>query len=115
MNANNIRRFTERKDPHNDQGSDYFAITAPPEHANGQTKLSTKDSENHVTLTATNVPENLYLLTSQSGWSVDSSETDTDDTPDSKWVKNESKVDDIIDRGREIMALVCCTLFPRVA
>ena len=138
MNANTIRRFTERKDPRKNNESD-FEIPISLEHPNvdlsfperalvmkarynsfhdrtslGQTELSAKDTEKHVALAAVKIPGNLHLLTNESRWSVDSSETDTDDTSNCSWVENETKVQDIIDQGSEKMKLVCCTLFPQV-
>ena len=72
---------------------------------------STTDIEKHVALTAAKMSKTSYLSNGQSRWSMDSSETDTDDMSDYNWVEKEMKVQDIIDRGKEIMTLVCYTIF----
>jgi len=69
------------------------------------------DIEKYLALTAAKMSKNLHLSNSQSRWSVDSSETDTDDMSDYNWVEKEMKVQDIIDRGKEIVTLVCYTIF----
>jgi len=131
-----MRRFVDRTDPPQYRYSADFEDIIAPENANldpsflrralsregrynsihggpssEQTESSTKGLEKHVALTAAKMSNNLHLSNSQSTWSVDSSETDTDNMSDYNWVEKEMKVQDIINRGKEIMTLVCYTIF----
>lgn len=134
--ANTSESFVDEKDPPQYMYSDDFEDVIAPESANLDPSFpsralsresrynsiqggprsecgesSAKDIEKHVALTAAKMSKNLDLSTSQSRWSVDSSETDTDDMSDYNWVEKEMEVQDIIDRGKEIMTLVCYTKF----
>jgi hypothetical protein len=134
--ANSRERFVDEKDPPQYRYSGDFEDVIAPENTNldpsfpgralsreakyhsiqGEPRSkykesSAKDIEKHVALTAAKISKNLHLSTSQSRWSVDSSETDTDDMSDYNWVEKEMGVQDIIDRGKEIMTLVCYTKF----
>lgn len=131
-----MRRFEDEKDPPQYRYSDDFEDVIASENAdldpsfpiralirevkynsiNGghrsqYTELSNKDIDKHVALAAAKMSKNLHLSTSQSRWSVDSSETDADVMSDYNWVEKEIEVHDIIDRGKEIMTLVCYTIF----
>jgi hypothetical protein len=134
--ANTRERFMDEKDPPQYRYSDDFEDIIAPENANLDPSFpgralsrearynsmwggprpecresSTRDIEKHVALTAAKMSKNLHLSNSQSTWSVDSSETDTDNMSDYNWVEKEMKVQDIINRGKEIMTLVRYTIF----
>lgn len=132
-----MRRFVDEKDAPQYRYSDDFEDTIAPENENldpaflgrainrearynsisgglnsEQMKSVAEDTGKQDNFTAANILRNLQLSTSQSRWSADSSETGTDDTSDYDWVEKEVEVQDIIDRGKEIMTLVrCCVRF----
>jgi hypothetical protein len=133
-----MRRFVDRTDPPQYRYSDDFEDIIAPKNANldpsflrralsregrynsiycgpssEQTESSTKGIEKHVALTAAKMSKNMHLSNNDSKWSVDSSETDTDDMSDYNWVEKEVEVQDIIYRGKEIMTLVSYIMFLR--
>lgn len=132
-----MRRFVDKTDPPQYRYSDDFEDIIAPENANldpyflrvlsrearynsiyggpssEQTESSTKDIEKHVALTEAKMSKHMHLSNNDSKWSVDSSETDTDDMSDYNRVEREVGVQDIIYRGKEIMTLVSYTMFLR--
>lgn len=87
----------------------YGSINGRP--TSKRTGLSSEDIGDTLALTAAKTSKNSHLSTTQNRWSVDSSERDTEDTSDYEWAKKEMEVQDTIDRGKDIMTLVSCTIF----
>lgn len=66
----------------------------------------TKDVEGHIALIAAKMSKNRHYSTNRSTWSEDSSETETDDMLGYDCVEKEMEVQDVINRGKDIMELV---------
>lgn len=82
----------------------YNSICSGPDEACSE---STKDVEKKETLNAKLVKKGQHISIIQSGWSADNSESDADSTSNYDWVEKEIEVQDVIERGNEIMKMVC--------